>query len=136
MHLRLIAVAAATVLASPASAASVFNGTWKGDAAAAQYARQPYVYLLKNGKFSYGSCVPKIDGIAADGKPHAVVGDPYADALAVTVVNPTTVKRVSTKTGKPMDERTSRVSADGKTMTVDSDDVLSGRKSKFIARKQ
>ena len=116
MHRHLIAVAAVTAFAAPAAAASVFDGSWKGDMAASQLSKKPNIYALSGGKYSCSTCVPPVS-VAADGKPHPVVGNPYYDKLTVTVVDAKTVKRVTTKGGKTMGETTSVVSADGKSLT-------------------
>ncbi|TRW17425.1 hypothetical protein [Glacieibacterium frigidum] len=106
---------AALVAAAPATAASPFDGTWKADTAASQMSEKPIVYSLAGGTYSCSTCTPPVK-IPADGKFHAVKGNPYYDMMSVTVVDPNTIKRMSTKAGKPAGESTATVSPDGKMM--------------------
>lgn len=118
----MLAAVAAFALAAPALAASPFDGTWKVDPAASQMSTKPNILLVKGGTYSCPTCVPAIK-VPADGKPHAVKGNPYYDMLAVTVVDASTVKRVSSKAGKPMGDSTLTVSPDGKTLTSGYNDL-------------
>lgn len=121
---RYLITAAAAVLtaASPAFAASPFDGTWKGDMAATQLSKKPNVYLLNGGTYSCPTCVPAIS-VPADAAFHPVSGSAYADKLAITVVDANTIKRVSMKGDKRASESTAMVSADGKSLTVDYNDM-------------
>lgn len=106
---------AAVIAVAPAIASSPFDGTWKADTAASQMSDKPVVYSLSGGSYSCSTCTPPVK-IPADGKFHAVKGNPYYDMMSVTVVDANTVKRMSTKAGKPAGESTATVSADGKTL--------------------
>jgi hypothetical protein len=53
-----------------------------------------------------------------DGKDSPITGNPDADTVARTRINPTTVQTISKKGGKVMTTQTSAVSSDGKTRTV------------------
>ncbi len=53
-----------------------------------------------------------------DGKDSPMTGNPEADTVARTRVNPTTVQTINKKDGKVTTTQTSEVSADGKTRTV------------------
>lgn len=114
----LIATAAFALVACAlsAAAASPFDGTWKADTAASQLSDKPIIYELSNGSYSCPTCTPAVR-VPADGKFHAVAGNPYYDMLSVAVVDSSSVRRVSTKAGKPAGESTLTVSADGKTFT-------------------
>lgn len=109
------ATAAVIAIAAPAIAASPFDGTWKADTAVSQMSDKPVVYSLAGGTYSCSTCTPAVQ-IPADGKFHAVKGNPYYDMISVTVVDPNTVKRVTTKAGKPAGDSTATVSPDGKMM--------------------
>ena len=53
-----------------------------------------------------------------DGKDSPITGNPDADTVARTRINPTTVQTISKKGGKVTTTQTSAVSSDGKTRTV------------------
>ena len=53
-----------------------------------------------------------------DGKDTPMTGNPDADTVARTLINPRTVQTISKKGGKVLTTQTSEVSADGKTRTV------------------
>ena len=104
-------------LSAPAFAASPWDGTWKADLKAAQYDPKPDIWTLKGGVYDCATCTPALK-IAADGKVHPVTGRDYADAMSVTIVNPSTVKVASYKKGAIYAETERTVSADGKTLTT------------------
>ena len=93
-------------------------GTWKADLSTVQMDNKPDVFLLKDGTYSCSTCTPPLT-VAADGKFHPVTGRPYADAISVKVDDDHTVTRTSQKGGKETGSATMKVSADGKTLTVD-----------------
>ncbi len=103
--------------ATPALAASPFDGTWKVDVKSAQLSTKPDVFAIKDGVFSCASCAPAYK-VAADGAPHAVAGHDYWDATSVTVVDPMTIRRALMKNGKSTGEGTETLSADGKTLVT------------------
>ncbi len=102
---------------SPAYAKNLFVGTWKGDVKASTASTKPSVVTLSDGTYTCSTCVPVVK-VAADGTFQPVVGNAYYDEMAVTVVDPLTIKRATRKAGKLMSESTSTLSADGKTMTT------------------
>jgi uncharacterized protein YodC (DUF2158 family) len=111
-----VLLAPPTILATPAAAQSVFDGTWKVDPATAEFGGKPTVRTLKDGVYSCPSCsVPW--SVPADGAFHPIKGHPYTDDVAVTVVDPTTVKFAFRKAGKVNDEETVTLSGDGATAT-------------------
>lgn len=114
--LRLIC-AATMLVAAPAFAASVFDGTWKTDTSQTQMSAKPNTYLLKDGTYTCTACVPTLV-VAADGKFHKVTGHPYFDEYAVTVVDAHTIKQESRKDGKPAGDSVRTVADDDKTATV------------------
>ena len=112
---------AACVAAAPAMAASPLDGTWKADFKSAKLPTKPDDYLLQDGTFTCRSCAPELK-VAADGAWHKVTGHPYYDETMVKVVDAHTVKMANRKGGKLMSEQTMRVSADGKTLSLDGTD--------------
>ena len=111
------------VAATPAAAgAEAIDGTWKADLASVKVEQKPDTFLLKDGKYSCSTCVPKVD-IAADGAFHVVSGSPYYDSASAKVVDPNTVERARKKGDKVVGESTAVVSPDGKTLTVSFKDM-------------
>jgi hypothetical protein len=106
------------ILATPAAAASVIDGTWKVDLGATQLPKKPDVFLLANGSFTCGSCTPAYT-VKADGVLHPVAGHAYYDATGVKVVDAHTVVQKTSKRGKSTFTATNVVSADGKTLHYD-----------------
>jgi hypothetical protein len=98
-----------------AVAASPFDGTWIWDPASAQLPDRPDVYLLDKGMYDCKSCVPPISA-KADGADHPVKDHPYSDSIAVTIVDPHTVKATYKKGGKLTGLETLTVSEDGKSL--------------------
>lgn len=104
----------AAFLAVPCFAQSVFDGTWVTDPGSIQMSKKPQVYLLAKGVYECSTCVPKMK-IKADGTDQKVVGSPYFDTAAITVVDDHTIREVDKKNGKEVTNSTTTVSADGKT---------------------
>lgn len=122
MKLLLTGIALLFATTSSAQAQDLFTGTWKGDVKASQPSPKPSVILIDKGIYSCSTCKPAVT-VAADGAFHPVVGNAYYDEISVTVVDPATLKRATRKAGKPVGEATSRVSADGKTLTTNFTDM-------------
>ncbi|KQU53061.1 hypothetical protein ASG67_09460 [Sphingomonas sp. Leaf339] len=123
----LIAAPFAAVLfaATPATAQSVFDGTWKADTSTAQFGGKPMVRTLKSGKYSCVSC-PEPWTIAADGAFHPIKGDPYTDDVSVTVIDPMTVKFSYRKAGKVNGDEIWTVSPDKTMVTMKGEDSSAG----------
>ncbi len=96
---------------------SPFDGTWKVDMKKAQLPRKPEVYLLQNGMYSCKTCVPPYE-VKADGTDQPVTGDPYANTVAVKVIDDRTVEITGKKDGKVMFSAKDVVSSDGNMMTA------------------
>lgn len=101
--------------AAPAAAAATIDGTWKADIDSVQFDQKPDEYLLQAGQYSCKSCVPQVT-VAADGAFHPI-STPYADSLAVKVVDDHNIVRTSKKGGRQVGETKLSVSADGNTLT-------------------
>lgn len=107
---------AATFAVTPAFADSPFDGTWRMDPASAKLSDKPVVLAIKDGVFACSSCV-YLYSVAADGNLHPVAGSPYADQISVRIVDANTIESVQMLKGRLRNRATSRVSADGRTMT-------------------
>lgn len=117
IHKTLAAIGSLTLaFATPALAASPWDGTWKMDLKAATYDTKPDVWTLKDGVYDCPTCSPALT-VPADGKVHAVKGRDYADAMSVTIVDASTVKTASYKGGKVYGEMVRQLSADGNMLT-------------------
>jgi len=112
----------AVAFATPAIAASPFDGTWKIDLGAAKLADKPDVFLLKDGVYECQSCAPAFK-VKADGAFHPVAGQAYYDAVAIKVVGPRTVTETDRKGAKTVVTSTSTVSPDGETLTFSFKDM-------------
>ena len=101
--------------AAPVStAAATIDGTWKADIDSVQFDQKPDEYLLQGGQYSCKSCVPSYT-VAADGAFHPV-SLPYADSIAVKVVDDHSIVRTAKKGGRQVGESKLTVSADGNTL--------------------
>lgn len=114
--LLLATTVAALLMPAGAVAQSVFNGTWKFDVNNMNFPKKPDVILLQDGMYTCNTCDPPFT-IKADGKDQPVVGNPYADTIAVQVVNDREVKFADKKNGKLVSTESLAVSADGNAMS-------------------
>ena len=97
---------------------SPFDGTWKVDMKKAQLPKKPDVYLLQNGMYSCKTCAPPYE-VKADGNDQPVKGDPYANTVAVKVIDDRNIEMTGKKDGKEVFSSKWMVSSDGDKMTVD-----------------
>jgi hypothetical protein len=97
---------------------SAFDGTWKTNPLSMTWSGKATDYDLSNGVYTCASCAPP-QKVKADGAAHPYVGNPYLDALSVTVVDDHTVRTAGSKNGRQRGFQVMKVSADGKTLTVD-----------------
>ena len=109
------------VLPALAATASPFDGTWVWDVANTQLPDRPDVYVLDQGMYVCKSCVPEITA-KADGADHPVTGHAYSDSIAVSIVDPHTLKAVYKKGGKVTGIDLLTVSDDSKTLKDDYED--------------
>lgn len=114
---RILLAAVAAVVATPALAASGFDGTWKYDIKSMNMSKTPSVTLLTGGSYTCSTCTPTYT-VKADGAFHKVAGNPYYDEVSVKVVDAKSIMWASRKGGKAASENTRTVSADGKTLTT------------------
>lgn len=107
-----ILLAALLLVPAAALAGSGFDGTWKTKPDSMQTTGKPDVFQIVNGEFTCPSCDPPFT-VKADGKYHETKGSPYHDAVAVKVLNPTSIEVSNRLAGKVTFEYTVEVSADG-----------------------
>jgi len=112
------APSAAPAAAAPAAAGSPFDGTWKTNPKSITWSGKPTVFDLSGGMFSCDSCAPPYK-VKVDGTPQAFAGNPYINALAVTVVDDHTIRAEGMRGGKKVGVQIIKVSADGNTLTID-----------------
>jgi hypothetical protein len=114
-RLFLLLVPAALLMPMPATAQSVFNGTWKIDMNKVDFPKKPDVLLLQGGMYACKTCAPPYE-IKADGTDQSVTGHPYFDTVAIKVVNDHVIEETDKKNGKVVSTSTSTISSDGNTV--------------------
>jgi hypothetical protein len=114
-RLFLLLAPGALLIPMPATAQSVFNGTWKVDMNKVDFSKKPDVFVLQNGMYSCKTCTPPYE-VKADGTDQPVTGHPYFDSVAIKVINDHEIEETDKKNGKVVSTSTSTVSADGKTV--------------------
>lgn len=92
------------------------DGVWKTDPQSFTAPSKPSSYLLKDGVYRCVSCAPKV-AVKADGADQPVADNPYMDAMAVRVVDDSTVEITTRTAGKVVSSGRVLVSPDAKTMT-------------------
>jgi hypothetical protein len=103
------------VTSSPATG-SVFDGVWRPDYPPPGPDAAPDVISFDGRFFECRSCNPPYRA-PADGRDHAVQGNPRFATIAITVVDDWTVRQVGRRGGAVVFESTMVVAADGSTMT-------------------
>ena len=107
----------ALALLPAAALASAFDGTWKMRPDSLKLTGKADQFQVLEGTYTCSSCVPEIK-VKADGSDQKVEGHDYYDTVAVTVVSPSALHRVSKKAGKLVYTDNYEVSSDGNTLTV------------------
>jgi len=113
-----LSLAALLCVAAVSRAQSPFDGTWKTDLSQTKFSPKPLAFYISQGWYHCVTCNPTFD-VAADGQDHAVTGQSY-DTISVMIVDPHTISIATKKGGQADYEQTRTVSADGKTLTVNS----------------
>lgn len=116
---RLLIASLALVLFVPvcAFAQSALNGTWVTQLGSVKGMGKPLVIHLKNGMYEC-NCVPPIK-VKADGKDHAVTGNPGYNTVAIKVLNDHSIQETDKKDGKVVSTSTVTAAPDGKTATYE-----------------
>ncbi len=115
---------------APALATSPFDGVWKADTGAMAPSARPLIMVLRNGIFSCLSCAPPLS-IKADGRMHAIVGDPTEDEISITIVGADTITEIDKLHGRVVSMTSNTLSLDGNSLRTSWTD-LSGRDGKAI----
>jgi len=117
----------------PATAQSIFDGTWKIDLNQSVPSTTPQEYLLQSGLYHCPTCDPALE-VKADGKDHTITGEPCYDTVNLKVVDAHTTEETDKRNGKTVSTTRMTVSGDGGTATVDwtescnaQGDVVSGK---------
>ena len=97
------------------AAQSVFDGTWKTDIKTIDYPAKPSVYVFKDGMYECKSCATPIR-VKSDGKDQKIEGNPYADTIAVKIIDEFHVEMISKKAGKVVSQSKFAVSTDKNSM--------------------
>ena len=100
------------------AAQSVFDGTWKTDVNSIDYPAKPLVHVFKDGMYECKTCATKIL-VKTDGKDQKIEGNPYADTLAVKIIDKHHLEMVGKKAGKVVSRHKVAVSVDGNSMQVE-----------------
>jgi hypothetical protein len=95
---------------------SVFDGTWRPDYEPPGAEELPDVLSLVDGTYECRSCRPPYR-VPADGREHAVEGNPRFQTIAITVVDDRTVHQVGRRGGDVVFESRTVVAVDGNSWT-------------------
>jgi hypothetical protein len=98
--------------AAPSPGASPFEGTWRPEPQLPKPNAKPDSIQLSGGIYDCSGCRTPYK-IKADGRDQAVPDNPLYDTMAITVVDPHTVKGIAKKRGTPVGEILISVSPDG-----------------------
>lgn len=116
-----IALLTVGLLTTPALAAPI-DGTWLVNANSAQLSAKPKMRTLIGGVYRCATCTPAF-AIPADGKFHAIKGDPYGTETAVKLIDAKSVAFDYRQKGRPTGSSRGTVAADGKSMTWSSKSI-------------
>jgi hypothetical protein len=105
-------------MSSPATAQSLFNGTWKIDLDQSQSSTTQYSYLLRNGVYRCPTCDPPLE-VMADGKDHPITAEACYDTVSLKVVDAPTTEETDKRNGKTVGTTKMNVAPDGHTATVE-----------------
>lgn len=114
-NLRSVASLLLALVPAVSLAQSVFDGTWKTDIKTIDYPAKPSIYVFKDGMYECKTCAAKTL-VKSDGKDQKVEGNPYADTIAVKLVDKNHVEITSKKSGKVVAQSKYAVSTDGNSM--------------------
>jgi len=92
---------------------TAFEGTWRPDPQRPDPSSKPETIEIADGTYACLSCAPPYK-VPADGRDHAVTGNPYFETLSVDVVDARTVRRTAKRGGQTVAEMLDVISADGK----------------------
>jgi hypothetical protein len=113
--MRQIVIAGLLLAPAAALAASAFDGTWKTRLDTVKVTGKADTFAVVDGMYTCSSCVPPIK-VKADGTDQKVTGHAYYDTVAIVVVSPNSIERITKKGGKQAGSTTLTVSSDGNTL--------------------
>lgn len=105
------ALMAFALLPAVGAAQSVFDGTWKTEVNSIDFPAKPSVFVFRDGMYECKTCATKIF-VKTDGKDQKIEGNPYADTLAVKIIDANHVEMVSKRAGKVVARSKYSVSTD------------------------
>lgn len=117
----LLAALAALLMPVVAAAQNALDGTWKVDMNKVDFPKKPDIFVLQNGTYTCKTCTPPYT-VKADGTDQPISGHPYADSIAIEVVNDHEIKETDKKNGKVVGTSTTTVSSDGNTVAFEFSD--------------
>lgn len=117
---RMLFVAAAATAIVPAicAAQTPFDGTWKTEVSSIDHPAKPVVHVFKDGVYDCKTCVPKVT-VKFDGKDQKLEGDPYADTLAIKIIDKSHLEMIAKKGGKVVSSRKAAISMDTNSMVIE-----------------
>jgi hypothetical protein len=94
---------------------NAFDGTWRPDP---QRPRHPKIEttLLASGEYQCPTCTPPYTA-KADGRDQPIQGNPYFDAISITIVDDHTITKIGKKDGRVVADTKVTVAANGATKT-------------------
>lgn len=112
--------AAAAIIMLPATVAaqSVFDGSWKTDVTTIDHPAKPVVHVFKDGMYECKSCVPKLL-FKFDGRDQKIEDSPYANTLAIKVIDKSHLEIIGKKGGKVVSSRKVAISKDTNSMMIE-----------------
>lgn len=111
-----LCILAAAVVPLLAQAQGHIDGVWKTDPRSFTAPSKPSTYVLKDGQYQCLSCAPRVK-VKADGADQPIPNNPYMDAMAVKVVDDSTIEFTTRQAGKVLATGKISISSDGKVMT-------------------
>lgn len=125
-------------VAAPPAGAHALSGSWQQAAAGSTFSADLLTATYTETPDGLKMSTPTGLSYDAkfDGKEYLTAGDPGKTMVSLKRVNPRTIEETDTRDGKVTDVVVSKVSADGKTMTIVDDDKLHGTKATFNANKK
>ncbi|HEX4857634.1 MAG TPA: hypothetical protein VFV17_01370 [Usitatibacteraceae bacterium] len=115
---RLYVAAVLAVLPQQAIAQAQFAGNWQIDIRTIDYPAKPVTYSFRDGMYECKTCATKIH-VKADGKDQKIEGNPYADTLAVKIIDKNNLEMTAKKGGKVVSKHKAVVSVDTNSMMLD-----------------
>ena len=114
--MRKLVVSVVLLAAALAMAQGPFDGTWKLNTSKLDTPPKTDEYKVDNGRFECLTCNPKIN-VQANGVDQKLTGNPYADAVAVKIIDDHNTESTTKYNGAVVGTMKMSVSADNNTLT-------------------